>query len=242
MNKPNIGVTLDYSNKSTYAKTPWYALRQNYIQAFTQNEADVTLLHYEYSDLETLLNSLDGLVITGGDFDIDPKIYGENTLHAATKPNSRRTEFEYKLCKLAIDKKIPILGICGGHQLINVIMGGSLIQHLPDEDHCHINHEQHEDRHIPTHKVKIKHDSLLFDIVGYDEVYVNTTHHQAIRNVGNDLIISSVAEDGVIESIEHIDKSRCIIGVQWHPEYYHTQSDKKIINYFIKICQKTMNQ
>ncbi len=235
--KPKIGVTLDYNFDETYAKTPWYALRGNYIEAFSKEGAEVILLHYEYNDFNALVSELDGLVITGGNFDVDPSIYGETINHERVTPNLKRTNFELGVCKAAMAQKIPLLGICGGHQLINVIMGGTLIQHIPQEiDNC-LEHEQEIAKHLPTHDVEVLQGTQLYSIVNTNNIKVNTTHHQAVKTLGSNLKVNAIAPDGVIEGIETTDSNWLCIGVQWHPEYTYTAHDAALIKHFVATCQ-----
>lgn len=234
--RPVIGVTLDFNRTEEYAKTPWYALRENYITALSDLGAKVLLLHYEYGAPEEIIKELDGLVITGGNFDVDPNLYGETISHERVNPNQKRTNFEFGVCRAAIDSKTPLFGICGGEQLMNVVMGGSLIQHIPAEIDNYIEHEQKIAKHLPSHKVMVSEGSMLYDIVGAREIDVNTTHHQAVKTVGNGLQVCGVAPDGVIEAIESIDKSWFCLGVQWHPEYNHIESDKRILKAFVGGC------
>jgi putative glutamine amidotransferase len=235
--KPKIGITLDYNLDKTYAQTPWYALRSNYIEAFSNEGTRVELLHYEYDDLRTLVSELDGLVITGGNFDVDPTLYGEATTHERVNPNLKRTDFEFSICKAAMEKKIPILGICGGHQLINVVMGGTLIQHIPNEVENYLEHEQKVEKHIPTHEVAVIEGTKLHNIVNANSIKVNTTHHQAVKTLGIGLRTNAVASDGIIEGIEATDPNWLCIGVQWHPEYTYTAHDIALIKYFVATCR-----
>jgi putative glutamine amidotransferase len=240
-NFPKIGVTLDYNTDETYAKTPWYALRANYIEAFASEGARIELLHYEYSDVEALVSELDGLVITGGNFDVAPELYGKSIEHQSVNPNFKRTRFEMALCKAAIAAKLPILGICGGEQLINVAMGGSLIQHIPQEVPNCLEHEQKAPKHLPTHNIKIMTGTKLHAIIGSTNADVNSTHHQAVKDLGNGIIVNAIAPDGVIEGIESDDPNWLCIGVQWHPEYMYTDNDIALIKHFVKTCRNQKN-
>ncbi len=237
-NRPSIGVTLDYCTNDAYALKPWYAIRADYIEGLYAFGANVVLLHYSYGCVDELLSGLDGLVISGGDFDIDPSLYNEDIKHHSVKVNDVRSRFEASLLKSALNSsKMPILGICGGQQLINVLLGGSLIQDIQDSVPNCIQHQQGAPKYEPTHDVMVKNDSMLFDILSTDRIMVNTTHHQAVKDLGIGLKVSAVASDGVIEAIEGGDRSRYIMGVQWHPEYCHTQWDRMIMGDFVLRCR-----
>lgn len=232
--KPVIGITLDYNTKDYYSKYPWYALRENYSEAVEKLGGIPLMLPYAISALDEYLNIIDGLLVTGGDFDIDPSLYNQkNSGLSSTK--AKRTAFEYEILKKALTQKIPILGICAGEQLLNVVLGGSLIQHIPDFVHTDIQHEQDYPKHVPTHKVSVKPNTLLARITQKSEFMVNSTHHQAVHKLGKDLIPAAVAPDGIIEAIE-LPSHPFVLGIEWHPEYLATEEDEKIINALMEAC------
>ena len=233
MRKPIIGITLDYETTETYSKYPWYALRENYITAIEKSGGIPLPLPHEVSLVDEYFSMIDGLVITGGNFDVDPKYYGEDISNQRVIIKDKRTQFEFALCKKAIEFNLPILGICGGEQLANVVLGGSLIQHIPDEIQTEIDHEQKIAKHLPSHEVLVHKDTLLYAITKSEKINVNSTHHQAVKNLGKGVIVSAVAPDGVIEAIEKINHKFCLC-VQWHPEYYEQDHDKRIFDAFIK--------
>ena len=228
MKKPLIGITLDSEKKNTYSKFPWYALRENYLTSLIKFKAIPIPLTHEVKLINNYCNLLDGLVITGGDFDIDPKIYNQNNKGTKNTKN-KRTDFEIKICKKFIGINKPVMGICGGAQLINVACGGTLIQDL---DKKVINHEQINPRNETSHNININKKTKLYNIFNKDKIKVNSAHHQSVDKLGENLIISAIAKDGVIEGIEH-KKHKWCIGLQWHPEFLITKSDIKIIKNFI---------
>ena len=229
MKKPIIGITLDNEKKKTYSKFPWYALRENYLTSLTKFNAIPFPLLHEKKYINDFCHFIDGLIITGGDFDIDPKLYKAKNTQSKNIKN-KRTNFEINIFNnfLKLDK--PILGICGGAQLINVACGGSLIQDLKKKP---INHEQINSRNETSHVVNILKKTQLYRICGTQKIKVNSAHHQSIKKLGKNLIMSSTANDGVIEGIEH-KKHKWCIGLQWHPEFLITKYDSKIIEDFIK--------
>ena len=113
----------------------------------------------------------------------------------------------------------PLLGICGGEQLINVLYKGTLIQHIPDEIENPLEHEQNNPRNEAGHNVTIKKNTKLHNIISKNNIMVNSAHHQAVKNPGQGLVINAFSEDGVIEGIEDPTMNFCI-GVQWHPEFF----------------------
>ena len=126
----------------------------------------------------------------------------------------------------------PVLGICGGEQLLNVMLGGTLIQHIEDAVNGHILHEQPNPRHTAGHGVTLAKDSLLRRICGTDRLMINSAHHQAVRDVGPGIVVNATADDGIIEGLEDPRKRFCV-GVQWHPEYTVDPGDAKLIGAFV---------
>ena len=126
-----------------------------------------------------------------------------------------------------------MLGICGGQQLLNVALGGTLIQHIPDEvPHC-VPHRQENPRNEPGHTVRIVVGTILHRIAGVDTLGVNSAHHQAVRAARPGLVIDAVAEDGVVEGIED-PRYRFCLGVQWHPEFEINEADRRIFEAFVE--------
>jgi putative glutamine amidotransferase len=237
MTQPIIGVTLDSEEPGGYSKLPWYALRQNYCEAVVRAGGLPILLPHEPEQADAYLDRIAGLVITGGAFDVDPGLFGASTRHATVKTKDKRTAFELAITKGALDRDLPILGICGGQQLLNVVLGGTLIQHIPDEVGAALAHEQPNPRTEAGHHVTVKRGTLLHRICGVEELAVNSAHHQAAKDVGPGVVVDAVAEDGVIEGIELPGKRFCL-GVQWHPEYSISRGDTKIFDAFVAACQR----
>ena len=131
LKKPLIGLTLDLETSKTYSKFPWYALRENYCSSISNYGGIPIPLVYDNKSINSILDIIDGLVITGGAFDIDPKYYSEKIKYKNILIKNKRTEYEIKICERSLKRNIPILGICGGHQLINIVYGGSLFQDIP---------------------------------------------------------------------------------------------------------------
>jgi putative glutamine amidotransferase len=239
MKKPIIGITLDLasdSEKYSYAKRPWYALRRCYSSMVAKAGGVPIFLPYD-ADINQFLDIIDGLVIPGGDEDVNPKFYGQKILSDKVKVNDQRASFELALVKEAMRRDMPILGICNGLQVLNVVCGGTLIQHIPDSHRGNINHEQPPPKDIPTHNVIIKENTLLANMSPSLEVQVNSTHHQAIDELGEGLIISARAPDGIIEAVEST-KHRFVVGVQWHSEYHNADLDLKL---FERLVEESSN-
>ncbi|PPR35516.1 MAG: putative glutamine amidotransferase [Alphaproteobacteria bacterium MarineAlpha6_Bin3] len=232
--KPIIGISIDTGSNKSYSKFPWYAVRINYINSIINSNGIPLMLPSKPELANYYFNLIDGVLLTGGDFDIDPKIYGEKKEKSVNHLDKSRTNFEIKMAKLSLKENKPILGICGGQQLLNVALKGSLIQHIKNTN---IKHEQIQPRNRPSHKVQINIKSNLYKIVKKKEFKVNSAHHQAIKKVGKKLSINAFAEDGIIEGIE-LNDHKFFLGIQWHPEFFISNYDKKIFKAFIRACQK----
>lgn len=225
--RPLIGLTLDGEPAGGWSRYPWYALRQNYFAAVIAAGGLPVALPHEPALAADYLNRLDGLIVTGGAFDIDPALYGDAERHDTVALKEARTGAELALLRDALARDMPVLGICGGQQLLAVALGGTLIQHIPDAIPGALAHEQTTSHYQPAHAVKILPGTRLHDIVG-PRMQVNTSHHQAVRDAGHS-IINAVSPDGVIEGVEDPRQKFCI-GVQWHPEYLVDAGDAAIFH------------
>jgi putative glutamine amidotransferase len=233
MAQPIIGLTLDSEPAGGYSKThAWYALRENYCTAVARAGGLPILLPHEPEQAAAYLALIHGLVVTGGAFDVDPALFGADTKHPTVTTKDRRTAFELAITKGAAAADKPVLGICGGQQLLNVALGGTLIQHIPDEVDGALAHEQPNPRTEAGHTVRIAPGSLLHRVTGAEELAVNSAHHQAVKDLAPDLVVDAVAPDGVIEGIEAPGR-RFVIGVQWHPEYAISEGDTRLFAAFV---------
>ncbi|WP_046022116.1 gamma-glutamyl-gamma-aminobutyrate hydrolase family protein [Magnetospira sp. QH-2] len=233
MNKPLIGITLDHEEAGGYSKFPWYALRENYCSAVSEAGGLPWPLAHAPDLAEEMLDHIQGLVVTGGAFDVDPALFGDHEQrHETVVTKDNRTTFEMAMVRGALERDMPILGICGGQQLLHVALGGRLIQHIPESVPGCLAHEQPNPRDEAGHEVKIVTGTRLFRIVGEMDIPVNSAHHQAAEDVPEGVTVNAYAPDGVIEGIEVADKSFCI-GVQWHPEFHISPADGKLFEAFI---------
>ena len=165
-------------------------------------------------------------MVTGGAFDVDPAMYGGGERHATVTLKEGRTAAELALLNGALARNMPVLGICGGEQLLAVALGGTLIQHIPDSVPDALAHEQPNPRHEAGHAVSVAPGTLLARIVGGAEMRVNSSHHQAVATAGRG-VVNARAADGVIEGIEDPTRRFCL-GVQWHPEFHIDPGDRRI--------------
>ncbi len=232
MKRPVIGVTLDSEDPGGYSKFPWYAVRVNHASSVTRAGGLPIMLPHEVDQVGAYLDEIDGLIVTGGAFDVDPALFGAEARHPSVVLKSQRTDFEWGVTQGALDRDMPVLGICGGQQLLNVVLGGTLIQHIPDEIDDALAHEQPNPRNEAGHDVVVTEGTLLHRIAGATKLSVNSAHHQAVKDVGDGVIVDAVAPDGVVEGIEAPGRRFCL-GVQWHPEFSIDPADDRIFDAFI---------
>lgn len=160
------------------------------------------------------LDGVDGLLIPGGP-DVDPRRYGERRSAATQRPNVRRDEHELSLLRAALERGLPVLAVCRGHQLLNAALGGSLVQNVPED-----RHRWHDDDSSRWHEIRIEPDCRLAAVYGgAGELRVNSRHHQAVTpdRLAASLRAVAYSPDGFVEAVEG-EAQRWLTGVQWHPE------------------------
>ena len=206
----------------------------NYVHAFTELGAEVTAGYLPEVD-----TTYDGLVLCGGT-DIDPARYGEPP-DGSLGIDSKRDEVEFALLEAYLRAGKPVLGICRGHQLINVFFGGSLYQHLPEAD-CHTGHKGIDN----VHQVTALPDSIVGRLHG-EKLSVNSSHHQAVKKLGTGLRATALWQGQYVEAMEHT--SLPVFCVQWHPERMcfdksrnDTVGGAKILEYFLSVCERQMKE
>ena len=225
--KPVIGLTPDYNGgdrQDMGGKEPTYFLRARYLQAI-ENSGGIPLmlpLITKKGELRQILSSLDGLLITGSGSDLAPELYGERQRYKFRRMAKERSSLELELTKLAYKANIPVLGICGGMQSMNVALGGTLFQDIASQLTTTVPHQPPFSATKPAHKVSISPKSLLNRITKQSSMAVNSSHHQSIKKVAPPLTQTATAPDGVIEAIESPSLS-FFLGVQWHPEFMYSR-------------------
>jgi putative glutamine amidotransferase len=221
--KPLIGVTPDFNagdRKEWGGREPTYFLRARYVRAVEDLGAIPVVLPL-VADLgarQHLLSRIDGLLLTGSGPDLAPELYGERQQYKFRVMSQRRATFELEMAQLARAADVPVLGICGGMQAMNVAFGGSLYQDIPSQLSTTLQHRQSTPATKLSHPVRIASGSLLSRIVKTVTMRVNSSHHQSVKDLAPSLIASAVAPDGIVEAIESHEQ-RFFLGIQWHPEF-----------------------
>ena len=213
--RPLIGIT----TRLDPAKDTFY-LRRYYAEAVAAaggTPVYVPLLK-DRDALSSIARRLDGLLLSGSNSDIDPAHYGEEPRQGLGDVVPERDAADLLLLDYAESHRLPVLGICFGVQSLNVSRGGSLIQDLASQCAGALKHEQGVPYDRTSHGIAIESESLLARLAEGVEARVNSTHHQAIKEVGRDLRVVAKALDGVIEAVEDTRADRFVLGVQWHPE------------------------
>ncbi len=200
---------------------PAALLPHNYLSAVTRSGGCPVLLPPSPSDAGTALSAVDGLVLIGGP-DVDPATYGAEAHHQTDRPRQERDAWEIDLCRGALDRDLPLLAICRGLQVLNVIMGGTLHQHLPDV----LGQDTHRAGPGQTrpNRVALKSGSAIAAILG-TETDAHCYHHQAVDRLGQRLEAVGFADDGTLEAVE-VPGHDFALGVQWHPE--DNQADDRL--------------
>jgi len=233
MNKlPIIGVTplWDAERKSVW-------MLPDYLEGIKAAGGIPVVLPIEMSekDADRIVETCDGFLFTGGQ-DVAPELYGMKDATGTIIPSPERDRLEMLLLEKALQADKAVLGICRGLQFINVFLGGTLWQDLPSQHPSDMVHRQGKPYGVPTHKVMLEGD--LKTLLGKDILEVNTLHHQAVKDLADDLTPMAVAPDGLIEAARMMSK-RFVLAVQWHPEYmFKTDADSlAIFSCFVKQCK-----
>ena len=243
--KPVIGITPDFNagdRKDMGGREPTYFLRARYIRAIEELGGIPLVLPLVAAPASRrrLLDGVDGLLITGSGPDLPPRLYGERQQYRFPVVSERRSDFELDVAHHARNRDLPLLGICGGMQTVNVAFGGSLFQDIPSQLQHTLNHRQQAKAIRTSHSVTVTPKSLLRKIVGLATMMVNSSHHQSVKNVAPPLVASAVAPDGIVEAIES-PAQRFLLAVQWHPEFLFERhkAHKRLFEALIKAARKT---
>lgn len=212
--RPVIGIT-SYAQEASFGvwRVPAALVPLDYVEMVERAGGRPLLVPPSEEGVEETLDALDGLVLSGG-ADLDPALYGAEAHAATDAPQRRRDAGELALLRAALDRDLPTLAICRGSQLLNVVRGGNLVQHLPEV----VGDERHKETPgtFSEHGVRVEPESRLGRLVG-NHAPVKSHHHQGFGRVGEGLVGTAWAEDGTLEGLEDPSR-RFVLGVLWHPE------------------------
>jgi putative glutamine amidotransferase len=236
--RPIIGITCDLDlGTGREARAPGHLthlLYDDYVRAVVDSGGIPILLptSQDNASRATYAEILHGLLIPGSPADLDPALYNEEPHPQLGPVNPRRTDCEIEMVRLALSRGLPIFGICGGAQVLNVALGGSLYQDIPSQVAKAHKHTGLPDR---AHLIDIVPGTQLATIVSAQEMRVNSLHHQAVKVPGQRMIVSASARDGVIEAVE-LPGPSFVLGVQWHPErlFAHDEPSQQLFAAFAR--------
>lgn len=227
--QPLVAVSTDVRQFENYV---WHAAPRQYLEAAIAGAGVFPVLVPSFGDrldLDGLLDTVDGVMVTGSRSNVHPSLYGREATEADGPYDPDRDATTLPLIRKAIERGVPLLAICRGIQELNVALGGTLATEIQDRpgmlDHRAPVSDNQDERFAIRQPVSIKPGSCLAGVFGAGEVMVNSVHRQAIDRLGGRLQVEAVAEDGTIEAVSVRDAPAFAVGVQWHPEYWvHTDS------------------
>ncbi|MBL6785482.1 MAG: gamma-glutamyl-gamma-aminobutyrate hydrolase family protein [Rickettsiales bacterium] len=211
--KPIIGVILDWEDKGSFSKHPYFAIREHYINAVRYAGGTPILIPYgDQESITSYLDQIDGLLVPGGFYAL-PETWYEDKTNTSPYEATPRFKFEEAIINQAFKLDMPILAICAGMQVIAGMHGGKLTSNIANHNNGVIDHFDTKTSHI----INVTPDSLLFKITKQSSFQTNTHHQEAVISTSNKVTISGICSDGIIEAIEIKDR-KFVLGLQWHPE------------------------
>jgi putative glutamine amidotransferase len=229
MHQPLVAVSTDVRQFENYT---WHAAPQQYLEAALTAAGVFPLLVPSFGDrldLDQLLASVDGVMVTGSKSNVHPSLYGGDASEANGPYDPQRDATTLPLIRKAIDCGVPLLAICRGIQELNVALGGTLATEIQARegilDHRAPASDNQDERFAIRQNVAIKPGSCLAGVFGVGDIQVNSVHRQGVDRLGSRLQLEAVAEDGTVEAVSVRDSRAFAVGVQWHPEYWVTSDD-----------------
>jgi putative glutamine amidotransferase len=240
MAPPVIGLTASIDHRvPAFGET--YSLTRKYADGVRQAGGVPVMVPHNLDEaaLRAVLDRLDGVLLSGGG-DIDPALFGEDAHPATCEIEPERDRVELTLARWVVERNMPCLAICRGIQVLNVALGGSLVQDIPSQVPAALPHSfdrQTTPRNYLAHPVKIDPGSQLARVMQREAARTNSWHHQSIRQAADRLRVTAVAPDGVIEAVE-VPGLRFAIGVQWHPEWLFEEraEHRRLFEGLVKAC------
>jgi putative glutamine amidotransferase len=240
--KPLIGVTPGFAGPSTVREfcrsANVYYCDQNYPQRIAEaGGVPVLLTHGNGDSISSLVPLLDGLLLSGGE-DVHPELYGQDMQVDTCVISEVRDGFELALIHAFLPVQRPVLAICRGVQVLNVALGGTLIQDIPVQIGS-VHHSQRRDSALPSHEVRLQSGSYLAHCYSSEILSVNSHHHQAVDRLGSGLRAVAWSEEGIVEAVEH-ESHPYLVGVQWHPERLSSQCEiqQRLFTSFVEACRE----
>ncbi len=233
MKRPVIGLIPLYDEKKNS-----YWMLPEYMTGLEEAGAIPVMLPMtqDRAVVEQLADQLDGILLTGG-HDVDPALYGEETIPECGTPYPPRDTMERMMAESCLKKDLPMFGICRGLQFLNAVLGGTLYQDLPVQRPDAAGHQMTPPYDRAVHHVTVERDSPLYEILNKEKLAVNSYHHQAIKTMASDLKAMAVADDGLIEAVYHPGQTFAM-AVQWHPEFFYKADGdcRKLLEAFVQAC------
>lgn len=243
-NRPRIGITMRLE-----LETDRFYLSRYYSEAVeAAGGAPVHLSLIPKADyIATVMETLDGILLPGSDSDVNPLRYGAEPHPQLGSVHPVKDETDLLVLDEIEKRSLPLFAICFGMQVLNVSRGGTLIQDIPSQLPNAIKHQQGPPRDRPSHAIKFAGSDLLKSLAASESALVNSHHHQAIENVGENLVATAWASDGVIEALEDMRPERFALAVQWHPEiaWQNDSLSRSLFKHFIEQSEqysKRMNR
>jgi putative glutamine amidotransferase len=238
VSKPIIGITSGFVKLSNFSEGDY--AHKDYITSLIKAGAIPLILPIAPgSCAEQYTELCDGFLLSGG-CDVNPKFFDQDPMPDCGIFDTERDEMEFQLVRQSIKKGKPVFGICRGLQVMNVALGGTLIQDIASELDHPIQHEQKVSRREGSHRVRLEKDTHLFQVLGEQEtVMVNSLHHQSIDRLGDGLRTAAFSADGIIEAMDMTENG--LMGVQWHPESMTAGGSDMMLGlfkHFVTLCKE----